>query len=343
MTAMKKGFLLLFMLFAGFLLTGRAGGAMREDDFVNLCRYGTLDAIKDAIKDGANVNASGGDGYTALMSAARRRQDPRADAPEVMKLLIDAGAELSAKYHTGNIGWSVLMEALFTENPEVIRFLINAGVDINAEYDDDYTEVSWMIRYAPAGYPTPEVIGLLLEAGLVVNEKVLNGLHSADYLKGTGLIEEMERRFKTAAFGSAAFGSAKVSAKGATVLLATEAELRDAPDVIVEGNPPNLGGWKAGNTVIFLLNVEKAGKYKVALTYSKHRGAGDPADLKIAAGEFSIAGPLPVTGDNWSNYVEYDFGRLSLPKGQTSLEIASTKSGGGYVMNLRSMRLVPAE
>jgi hypothetical protein len=121
---------------------------------------------------------------------------------------------------------------------------------------------------------------------------------------------------------------------------AEDADLDQAPDVIVEGSPPNLGGWHGENTVVFHVEVEEAGDYAVTLNYSKQASDGDRADLKITAGGESFAAPLPPTGSDWSNYVEHEFCTLPFPAGKTTITIESTRPrGGSYVMNLRSVTL----
>jgi hypothetical protein len=134
-------------------------------------------------------------------------------------------------------------------------------------------------------------------------------------------------------------------------LCAEDADLSEAPDVIVEGRPSNLGGWHGENTVIFHVNLEKTGAYRVILVYSKDESVGDPARLRITArnedsdssgsGYFNI----PATGNDWSNYVERELGTFNrLEAGRTVLRLESGEpKRGGYVMNLRSIKLTPAD
>jgi hypothetical protein len=134
-------------------------------------------------------------------------------------------------------------------------------------------------------------------------------------------------------------------------LTADDADLSEAPDVIVEGDPHNLGGWHGENTVIFHMNLEEAGAYRVILVYSKEESVGDPAKLRITAqnkdsdssgsGYFNI----PATGNDWSNYVERELGTFNhLEAGETVLRMESEEpQRGRYVMNLRSIKLLPAD
>ena len=133
------------------------------------------------------------------------------------------------------------------------------------------------------------------------------------------------------------------AAAPAYVLEAAEADLSKAPNVILEPDDPpfNLGGWHKRAKVIFHINVEEAGDYNITLLYSKPESDGDPADLKITVGgEDSFSAPLPPTGEDWSNYEEYEFCTLRFPAGKTTLTLESARPrSGNYVMNLRSVTL----
>jgi Protein of unknown function (DUF3137). len=121
---------------------------------------------------------------------------------------------------------------------------------------------------------------------------------------------------------------------------AEEANLSHAPDVILEGNPGHLSGWKTDNVVIFKVNVKNAGRYGIILNYSKNSKDGDPSDLTITGANNSIAASLPSTGKVWNIYTEKKVGELDLPAGETLVILASRKSRGSkgkYVMNLRSI------
>ncbi|MDL2289462.1 DUF3137 domain-containing protein [Clostridia bacterium OttesenSCG-928-F22] len=126
------------------------------------------------------------------------------------------------------------------------------------------------------------------------------------------------------------------------VMTPHDADLSFAPNIIIEGHPANLGGWKADNVVAFRFNVSKAGRYRITLHYSKDKKLGDPSDVLIAATNTSIAVPLPATGGGWAFYSEQSVGELELPLGEAILSIASSNPHGNknkYVMNLRSIRL----
>ena len=64
------------------------------------------------------------EGETILMTAARTGQ------PEVVKLLLDAGADLNAREHW--FGETALMWAAAENHAEAVRVLVEAGADVNA-------------------------------------------------------------------------------------------------------------------------------------------------------------------------------------------------------------------
>ena len=131
------------------------------------------------------------------------------------------------------------------------------------------------------------------------------------------------------------------------VLKAKEADLSKAPDVIVEGSPPNLGGWRVSNRVSFSVDLKQPGGYTVFLDYSKEESVGDDANLRIifenaaSGSSMSVTAPLPSTGRDWSNYSHHKLCSVwPLEAGKTTVRLESANPvGNGYVMNLRSITL----
>ena len=166
-----------------------AHGAMSDEDFARLCRKGTAQQVRDALRNGANPNATNRfHEETALMHAAR------SNTPEVVSILLKAGAEVNAKTEKGRtaLGFAAssntpevvsillkagakvdsdaMVSAGSNEDPEVVSILLKAGGDVNAK--DKYGKTALM--YA-ARYSTPEVVSLLLTAGAEVNAKDKDG------------------------------------------------------------------------------------------------------------------------------------------------------------------------
>ena len=130
------------------------------------------------------------------------------------------------------------------------------------------------------------------------------------------------------------------------MLKAKDADLSKAPDVIVEGSPPNLGGWRVSNKVSFSVDLKQPGGYTVFLEYSKDTSVGDYANLRIifenaaSGSSISVTAHVPHT-ETWSNYKHYNLCSIwPLEAGKTVVRLESTEPGGdGYVMNLRSVTL----
>ena len=80
------------------------------------------DAIRQAVQNGADPNATDSVGRTALMLAAAWNPDPDAIAA-----LVKAGARVNAR---GPQGWTALMMAAYNNpNPQVVIGLLKAGAD----------------------------------------------------------------------------------------------------------------------------------------------------------------------------------------------------------------------
>ena len=130
------------------------------------------------------------------------------------------------------------------------------------------------------------------------------------------------------------------------VMEAEDADLSQAPNVIVEGYPSNLGGWQTRDIVRFCIPVKKAGRYSITLHYSKKNRDGDHSKLKILVNGASFISSLPYTGSGWDDYTDHKLGELDLPVGDTTFSLASSRaigSKGQYVMNLRSIKIAPVE
>jgi ankyrin repeat protein len=94
---------------------------------------------------------------------------PQPNRAKIVKLLIDAGADLERKtiggcrtplYHAAGHGYE-----------EIVEIMVNAGADVNASEDTDR-------RWCPihAAYGNVRILRLLLEAGANVNAKAIGGI-----------------------------------------------------------------------------------------------------------------------------------------------------------------------
>ncbi len=137
---------------------------------------GNPEVIKLLLDAGANVNDSNVYKRQALMWAVRFTHNP-----EVIKLLLDAGADVNAK---AIANWTPLLCATFfrstveERNIEVIKLLLNAGADVNAKGDYDGVTALMIIV---ANYPHPQTIKLLLSAGADISATDNSGNTALDY------------------------------------------------------------------------------------------------------------------------------------------------------------------
>ena len=120
---------------------------------------GDLAAVRDLLRDGADVNASQGDGTSALHWAA---QNGSADIAEA---LIYAGANLGATTRLGD--YTALHLAARAGRASVVRVLLEAGADVDAPTSTgDITALHFAADSGDVGAAT-----LLLEHGAVVDAR----------------------------------------------------------------------------------------------------------------------------------------------------------------------------
>ena len=94
-----------------------------------------IEAVKQHLAAGTDVNAKDDEGYTPLHSAAEY------GCKEVVALLIAEGADVNAK--GGRFGNTPLHLALNEGHGEIAELLITKGADINAKNDRDETPLDW--------------------------------------------------------------------------------------------------------------------------------------------------------------------------------------------------------
>ena len=125
---------------------------LEDWEFIALCEAGTAEEIRNAIHlQGANVDASDIEGYTALMSAALGNN------LEAVKVLVQEGAYLNFQHERG---YTALTAAIYSNNLEMVNVLIKAGADVNYENDYGISELMEAVCYG-----NPDIVNALIKAG----------------------------------------------------------------------------------------------------------------------------------------------------------------------------------
>ena len=101
---------------------------------------GNIEAVKQYLDGGADVNAKDGGGWTPLHHAAE------AGHKEIAELLIANGADVNAK-DKDRSGSTPLSKAVIEGHNEIVELLIAKGADVNAKTDAGETPLDNAIKY----------------------------------------------------------------------------------------------------------------------------------------------------------------------------------------------------
>ena len=140
---------------AAALLLAVAPVAAPADPLVDAASDNDAAAARALLAEGADPNARGDDGTTALHWAAYH------DNVELARRLVEAGATAGVINEYGSMP---LTEAAAIGNPEMIRLLLDAGADVEAANADGQTALMVVSRTNKT-----EAAKLLLDAGADVN------------------------------------------------------------------------------------------------------------------------------------------------------------------------------
>ncbi len=114
-------------------------------------REGNIEAVKQHIAAGTDVNAKDNDGWTPLFIAAGKGHK------EIVELLLANGAEVNAK---GDGGVTPLLVAAASGYKEITELLLADGADVSAKIDDGRTPLDLAILNKQ-----PELADLLRKHG----------------------------------------------------------------------------------------------------------------------------------------------------------------------------------
>lgn len=129
------------------------GAGVREAPVADAAMNGDLDAVRQLLRDGADVNAAHGDGMSALHWAAER------GSPELTEMLLYAGASIDAVTRIGE--YTPLHIASRNGQLAVVSVLVAAGADVHARTDPGGTTP---VHVAARG-GNAEVVTALIAAG----------------------------------------------------------------------------------------------------------------------------------------------------------------------------------
>ena len=117
---------------------------------------GNIEAVKQHLTDGTDVNAKGSLGLTSLHNAARK------DHKEIVELLIAKGADVNAN---GSLGLTPLHYTAMRGHKEIAELLTAKDANVNAKDDKGRTPLDFTKRH-------PETADLLRKHGGKTGEEL---------------------------------------------------------------------------------------------------------------------------------------------------------------------------
>src|SRR5215210_5928670 len=133
-------------------------GAAAPASLVDAAMQGNKDAVRQLLKQGADVNSAQGDGMTALHWAVQKGD------VELAQTLLYAGANIKASTRIG--GYTPLLIASRSGNASMIETLIAAGADPNSATASGATALMLASQAGNAA-----AVKVLVERGADVNAK----------------------------------------------------------------------------------------------------------------------------------------------------------------------------
>ena len=163
---------LLLTTIAAVVLVG-CGNPEADKALFKAIRNGKIEIVKEAIANGANVNAFNINIISPLHYAVSSSQN------DIVELLISKGADVN--FIGGNRGFSPLIVAINGNNVEVVRMLLTNGADINAK-DGNTNGESPLFYSLNSG--NIEITKMLIDEGADFNMKNNKSLTPLDRVIG---------------------------------------------------------------------------------------------------------------------------------------------------------------
>lgn len=155
---------------------GRVAISAPTDLLATAVYQNDLAAVKELIGSGADVNVvDGGLGMTALGRAVSMNNR------EIMRALLDAGAEVNRRDDTGQ---TALMRLAGWSTPELLRELLDAGAKVNLKDEEGNTALMKAAKWSDV-----KVVQALLDAGAKVNAKNKEGRTALMFAAEEGKVE----------------------------------------------------------------------------------------------------------------------------------------------------------
>jgi predicted secreted protein len=138
-------------------------------------------------------------------------------------------------------------------------------------------------------------------------------------------------------------GAIKQFADGSFKLTAGDADISGMNAALETDGEKNIGFWSdVGTSLIWSIHVETPGKYRVELNYSL-MDSYEGSKVAVSVGDQTIkAKPQPTKA--WTDYQTGNAGQVTISKsGDIPVVVKPISNPLGFVMNLRSVTLLPAE
>ena len=154
----------------------------RTDDSLHIAsRDGNIEAVKDYLAAGSDVNAEIKNGLAPLQFAVAN------DQKEIAELLIAAGADLNTKNVNGT---APLHLAARIGHKKIVELLIDKGADMNAKADS----IEFTPLHIAAREGHKEIVELLIAKGADVNVLDAGGYTPLDLAKNNPEITDLLRK-----------------------------------------------------------------------------------------------------------------------------------------------------